>query len=356
MIKFVLFSGYLMAISNFTFSVHKCHSSCLQCDGSLSSNCLACYENAILNSKQCTCKDGFFLEEIQNSIYRPGIICRMCHSNCKTCNGSSENNCLSCFDDYKLNIGACINYYDYAIATYEIIDLNNDDTIKKWNNLQLKQCENNVYFYTFIQASSLEKTFDLSKFAPHYEIDLTLDFYKLNQWNKETVTISIDNTQLITQSYDFNNKQLCGSTNQDEIFKLAKRFSHTKISLLFQLTVENRELQWGIRDLNIKLKHCHSTCASCEGYLDGQCTKCYNNADLVNHGCVCKSGFWLDISRAVNFYPASICRYCNSNCKTCNGGGADQCLSCFENYELKGSTCETQSIQKKLLFFINLIN
>lgn len=342
-----------MAISNFTFSVHKCHSSCSQCDGSLSTNCVSCYENAILATKQCICNDGFFLEEIQNNIYRPGGICRMCHSNCKTCNGPSDNNCLSCFVYYTINNNACVND---TIATNEIIDLNNDDALQNWNNLKLKQCENNLAFYTFDKTSSVEKTFDLTKFTPHYEIDLTLDFYKLDQWNKDALTISIDDKVLITQNYDSNNKQLCGTTNQDEIFKLSKKFSHTKNSLLFKLSVGNSLLQWGIKDLKITLKHCHSVCATCEGPFYSQCTKCYNNADLINKECFCKDGFWLDVSSNTNLYPASICRYCHSDCKTCNGGGADQCLICFENYELKGNACATQSRKNICLYVIFLFN
>lgn len=95
-------------------------------------------------------------------------------------------------------------------------------------------------------------------------------------------------------------------------------------------------IEWGIRNFNLKLFFCSPTCLTCAG---SKCASCYLNANLKDGVCFCSEGFWLDIMKESYLNPSSICRKCHINCKSCDGGGYENCLSCFENYELKGNIC-----------------
>ena len=95
-------------------------------------------------------------------------------------------------------------------------------------------------------------------------------------------------------------------------------------------------VEWGIRNFNLNLFFCPPTCLTCSGL---QCTSCYLNAILKDGACSCAEGFWLDLMMEANLTPSSICRKCHFNCKKCDRGGYENCLSCFEHAELKGNIC-----------------
>lgn len=71
-----------------------CDPNCKTCFGPVSSNCLSCYPDLVLNQVNDTCQkkcpSGFFKD--QNSL------CQPCDLSCRECTGSKSNNCLSCTD------------------------------------------------------------------------------------------------------------------------------------------------------------------------------------------------------------------------------------------------------------------
>ena len=96
---------------------YQCDSTCGQCFGTQNNQCLSCNSNTtVLYQGQCIvsgcsqncgncvnvtggssvclgCKTGFYLPPS----------CVSCSSSCKTCNGSTDNDCQSCFDGSYLN-------------------------------------------------------------------------------------------------------------------------------------------------------------------------------------------------------------------------------------------------------------
>jgi hypothetical protein len=87
---------YVKTLSPKTCSV--CHSSCLSCSGPLANECLTCDKNNNnfdwywVERKTCysDCPDGSYQFSVTDKK------CSSCHSECSTCDGGNNNNCLSC--------------------------------------------------------------------------------------------------------------------------------------------------------------------------------------------------------------------------------------------------------------------
>ncbi|RWS28982.1 furin-like protease 2, partial [Leptotrombidium deliense] len=82
----------------------SCDKNCLTCDSEKPSDCTSCPKGLLLHSKKCLsppCPLGFYEENME---------CIKCHYSCKTCNGSSHYNCISCDTKSFLNEhGLCLS-------------------------------------------------------------------------------------------------------------------------------------------------------------------------------------------------------------------------------------------------------
>ncbi|XP_034490855.1 furin-like protease 2 isoform X1 [Drosophila innubila] len=123
----------------------SCHSSCETCNGPLSSNCLSCSQNRLLEQSSCVsgCQDGYYMEtgvctpclhtctqcvsrtncsncskglELQNGecrttcadgYYSDRGICAKCYLSCHTCSGPRRNQCVQCPAGWQLAAGEC---------------------------------------------------------------------------------------------------------------------------------------------------------------------------------------------------------------------------------------------------------
>ena len=74
----------------------SCPPSCVRCADQ--STCFACVSGAVLFNGDCrsSCPQGFFIESWSTSTELLSYNCTPCSSSCKTCNGNSEYDCLSC--------------------------------------------------------------------------------------------------------------------------------------------------------------------------------------------------------------------------------------------------------------------
>ncbi|KAL4509926.1 hypothetical protein ABPG72_010119 [Tetrahymena utriculariae] len=91
-----------------------CDPSCLQCFGNRNTQCLACsvgfYYNQINSSCLKQCEDGY-TQQILNIGSSQQLICIPCDSNCRTCNQTNAQYCLTCKDNMYLNTvtNACVS-------------------------------------------------------------------------------------------------------------------------------------------------------------------------------------------------------------------------------------------------------
>ena len=70
-----------------------CHSTCESCSGPLATECIICrsthpFYNTVSNLCVTNC--------LSEGEYVDGTQCKACHGTCKTCNGSTSTNCLTC--------------------------------------------------------------------------------------------------------------------------------------------------------------------------------------------------------------------------------------------------------------------
>ncbi|XP_016409044.1 proprotein convertase subtilisin/kexin type 5-like [Sinocyclocheilus rhinocerous] len=81
----------------------ECDHTCEECSGS-SRFCLSCRDGYFLlrKSGQClrTCPSNYFPHTLDRD-------CQRCHPTCKTCKGSGEISCTSCYDRFKVFGGIC---------------------------------------------------------------------------------------------------------------------------------------------------------------------------------------------------------------------------------------------------------
>ncbi len=74
---------------------NACQAHCLTCASA--STCVVCNTGLYFDGTNCVCSPGYYPTSpaINPTVQ---VNCLQCHASCKTCNGSSNTNCLSCFD------------------------------------------------------------------------------------------------------------------------------------------------------------------------------------------------------------------------------------------------------------------
>ena len=87
-----------------------CDTSCLSCSGGSSSECTSCHINAYLSNGVCTCANYYYLKDASIPCgSNPCASCTRCNISCRTCDGPSSLNCLSCEsqDVYSNSLKTC---------------------------------------------------------------------------------------------------------------------------------------------------------------------------------------------------------------------------------------------------------
>lgn len=109
---------------------------------------------------------------------------------------------------------------------------------------------------------------------------------------------------------------------------LLKIFLCIQLIIALKATCETNEYDDG----NGNCLPCDSSCSSCTGGSDTQCTLCTNPTNYVldedTNSCIadtyCVGYIWVDGADPNN----RICKNCDVSCATCSGGGSDNCITC----------------------------
>ena len=112
---------FTVMIKSYNFHLNHlgCHTSCYTCNGGNSNNCLSCTGSYYFYLSTCInlCPSGYFgnaathqcdgisLHDICLLIFSEKLAC---HSTCYTCNGTTENDCVSCSGDRFLYQTTCV--------------------------------------------------------------------------------------------------------------------------------------------------------------------------------------------------------------------------------------------------------
>ncbi|CAD8116402.1 unnamed protein product [Paramecium sonneborni] len=113
---------------------------------------------------------------------------------------------------------------------------------------------------------------------PHYQINITLEFWKIDCWDYDTAYIITENTQWSKSYTCKQGNQLCGGgPGSDEyIESITFAMDHYSESLIFIVTTDLDYLpndeSWGLRNFSISILRCPLGCISCQ---DNNFNNCY---------------------------------------------------------------------------------
>ena len=291
------------------------NSTCRRCL-SANTNCVECDPNGFLNGNiGCECNVGF---------YMVGYQCLGCDSSCRTCSGSTSNQCLTCPIHFVLILISGSNGY-------------------------CAPCDSTCETCFGVSANECQTCTGLRYFYKNY-----------------CVTICPDTTVANLISH-----------NCDSCMQGCK--SCTLIALNLCATCLNNYFMSSGTCLP-----CDKTCKTCSNSYNDNCLSCFANAVLSQGYCICASGFYCigsDCSyncwscdftcltcdnkgnclSCVNSNYFSLqnvcvmqcpppyfsdyinkqCYVCDSSCLTCKGGNVNDCLSCYQNFVLQNGVCQT---------------
>ena len=84
--------------------------------------------------------------------------------------------------------------------------------------------------------------------------------------------------------------------------------------------------------------NCDASCNTCASL--NTCGSCYPNAMLnATNQCVCNYGYFMGQSQSCMNGQCKYCASCAAGCKTCSGALGNQCLSCYDTYNLTNGSC-----------------
>ena len=267
-----------------------CNSICNECTGPLNSDCVSCAITAKSYQNKCfsLCPIGTWVSAIDISMCVDSCnvdeyeevatkSCKLCHSYCLTCKGTSFSDCLIC---------PSLSFF-YQNSCYLICPL------PLWGNslnyLCEASCDVNQYGDLVdrvckecdVSCSSCTNsgpTNCLSCFGNFYQMNgVCLSQCPNTYWNLNQTCV-----------YD------CGIGKFGDIS-------------------------------DKKCKNCDSTCENCFSSSSLECISCYSGFFLEDGQCVrnCKNGFYGNFS-------TGICQLCEASCSSCKESTFHDCLSCMD--------------------------
>jgi hypothetical protein len=286
-----------------------------------------------------TCATGYNLKEysaVDNTCYNSkpaenyvldSNLWKVCHTNCKTCNGIGIKNCLTCSTNYYFkenynNSGdICYNEkpaYNYALVSNEFKICH--AACKTCNNITDSDClECNTGYY-FIDSNpnvnTSKKCFGTFPAENYY---LSNNFYKLCDASCKTCTDGTDNCTSCAVNY----KKIIDAAATHKCY------------------ASNNYPNGYYNDVNNVpvFPKCKTGCATCDdGTLCKTCSTNYKKkSDESNTKYVCYDNASVPDGYYFGSLSDTTLPRCNASCKTCTDGTDSGCTSCAVNYFFKST-------------------
>ena len=321
---------------------------------------------AMLCCLLCKKEEGYFLGQTQN-LNLPRPICLMCATYCKTCLEASYNQCTSCFDGDTLQNGICVALNDYIeIRSFFTSYLFNNDhadfmifTSDKLPMLTSSCMENSWVGGYSIFGTNNYLSFTLLATHPHYKLRIKARFLKVDNWNGESLMISVDGiTQVISNINNLGDNigkvyfgNQCGNElYAEDVINVDHTLAHSlNINIVIKFTStlsrDATEQSWGVRDIVVGVYKCDISCVTCSGPEINNCLECYSNAKLVSGICSCDLEYYAKPTENCVSFPCMVCEICYEGCDICSGSGENECQKCKAKYYMNSGT---------VIIFINL--
>ena len=93
--------------------------------------------------------------------------------------------------------------------------------MKEWSSDKQQTCDSFPILRPKTDLKEIEKTFNLNKYSPHFEILYNFSVYKIDEWNGGKLQLYMDGNLELEQDYSTNSKKICSNSKIDEIFHFA---------------------------------------------------------------------------------------------------------------------------------------
>ncbi|KAL4480244.1 hypothetical protein ABPG74_020760 [Tetrahymena malaccensis] len=360
----------------------QCSPNCLECD--MQQKCQKCQSDYIVDSQSnCVCKQNMIQDNgacvcIQGYSKNSNDICVQCPTYCSQCD--TQQKCLVCNTGYYLQLDSSCN--TQCPPSSQINSTNNNQCICDLNAtiVQNINCQCNQNFYLngnkCIQCIDncvtcqnqttcqlCQTSYTISPSGQCQFCDTKNGFFiKDNQCLscQKTNCLECSNQNQCTKyaecgaqfTYNYTTKQceqclwdLQSQQCVDSCDQTYQYFDQTQ-KTCSQCYYLNQQCQKSCpkgyyQDDKYNCLQCNSSCKSCNGPKQNQCTNCNQNYYLQSdQSCSqCQDGYFLD-------QISGQCKTCNINCQTCNGTQSNNCLSCSEGLQLSQHTNECLSQSK----------
>ena len=326
-------------VNHFQLYIFRCDPSCNTCSDETINGCLTCYGNATLNSNNsCSCNLGYnYVENSNPCTSYPCSICSLCDISCRTCSVANKALCYSCYDGNYLSGTECLHC---ATGTFLIIDENTCDAYCPFGtygeNLTSTCTACDSSCATCDESTSLDC---LSCNSGNYLLNgscLTCD----SQCSTcDTISTNCLSCPTGGGTYLYNND--CLADCPDNYY--ARDEDNT-----CQLCDSSCFTCAGIYDLNCTSCYnttylnpspignclpCDPSCENCQN-ISTNCTSCNNGTFYYPNECLitCPDGYWMQTSD-------NTCQNCDNTCATCSAGTSLDCITCPDGSFYSNGIC-----------------
>lgn len=290
--------------------------------------------------------------------------CQICDQNCYSCYKNSKN-CTVCGNSDSLSSGVCIllsNYMELQTSFNDSSTFANDLANKGWklNGIYIPSsgfCGSFNILGPFVSGDILSNS--LAGIYPHYKARIKVRIFKIDYWNYEKIILSIDGIDLNIAELQFIDNSplyfgdICGdSTYPEDQTYIDFEFIHSNSSMIisFSSNISTSIAKWGVSHISIGYYFCDSNCFTCSGPSANECLSCFANAALYTDGsCLCNDGFLATNIIISSSYTQTQCFACSAGCKTCTSNSTNGCVTCFPLFYFLNNEVKFK-LKKKLLF------
>ncbi|KAF9026747.1 growth factor receptor domain-containing protein [Hymenopellis radicata] len=285
---------------------------CIACADGFTQNAndkTKCTAESTKSSSGAVCPDGSFGDGSAQ--------CKSCDPACKTCNGATSNNCLTCASGTYVFNGTCVSASSTGVCDGGSLIADNNKGACDTCGAKCTSCQI-AAFTTASTVDQLKCTACLpgSFLSNGACIDSCPSGTFVNPSDNSTCTACDSSCSTCAGSASFcltcPNSQLasdgtCVASCPSGTFK---KDSGTCLT-------------------------CHPDCATCSGGSFNECSTCPSDRPVLNNGrCLptCSSSQFFDTT-------AGSCKSCDSSCSSCYGSSSNQCLSCSSDKVLRSGSC-----------------
>jgi len=94
-----LYTNFCFSIGQYNVSFYNCSIQCRTCSGLTEADCTQCYDNAIMNEGTCECESNYYWDQLIDCPSDDVTLCLRClpcDSTCLECDGPLSNQCILC--------------------------------------------------------------------------------------------------------------------------------------------------------------------------------------------------------------------------------------------------------------------